>query len=562
MKAFLTALLLFTGLLAHAQQEADTQYLGIYGTIQAAEKYATDGQPREALTAYTEAQTRLDQFQKTYPEWNPSIVAFRLHFVSGKIAELKNRAPAIAPAPTKPLAPAEAAARIQSQVEDLTAQLQAAQAENTSLQAKLKEALATQPATVDAAELAHAQEQIRELLKENELLKAQPATTGKSSAADSAAKKHAKQLAEENDQLRQELKLASNNTAALATLREENVRLQNQIASLTAAARNDTATELKKAHELIASLRTAVANATDEAAALSKKNHDLLHAAGTAGYEKSLRQITEERDSLQKQLAAATQKKSRTNDKTASADVTALNQQIETLRAWLAVAEAEKIPFTTEELAMLRSPAPAPAPATAAEALPAGTAELAASARQHFERHEYAEASSDYRKILEKDAGNAVALANLATIELQQENLADAEKHILAALAQKPNDAYNLSTLGSLKFHQEKYDEALDALSRSAALDPSNPETQNYLGVTLGQKGRRTEAESAFRKALLLNAAYAPAHNNLAMIYLNQPKPAPQLARWHYQKALAAGQPRNPELEKALAAKGAPVDAP
>jgi hypothetical protein len=25
-----------------------------------------------------------------------------------------------------------------------------------------------------------------------------------------------------------------------------------------------------------------------------------------------------------------------------------------------------------------------------------------------------------------------------------------------------------------------------------------------------------------------------------------------QLARWHYQKALAAGQPPNPDLEKAL----------
>jgi len=25
-----------------------------------------------------------------------------------------------------------------------------------------------------------------------------------------------------------------------------------------------------------------------------------------------------------------------------------------------------------------------------------------------------------------------------------------------------------------------------------------------------------------------------------------------QLARWHYQKALAAGQPHNPELEKVL----------
>ena len=32
-----------------------------------------------------------------------------------------------------------------------------------------------------------------------------------------------------------------------------------------------------------------------------------------------------------------------------------------------------------------------------------------------------------------------------------------------------------------------------------------------------------------------------------------------ELARWHYQKALDAGHPRNPELEKALDANGTPA---
>ena len=41
----------------------------------------------------------------------------------------------------------------------------------TRAQAKLKEALAAQPATVDSRELAKAQEQIQSLMKENELLK-------------------------------------------------------------------------------------------------------------------------------------------------------------------------------------------------------------------------------------------------------------------------------------------------------------------------------------------------------------------------------------------------------
>jgi Flp pilus assembly protein TadD len=161
---------------------------------------------------------------------------------------------------------------------------------------------------------------------------------------------------------------------------------------------------------------------------------------------------------------------------------------------------------------------------------------------------------------LQRDENNGLVLANLATIEMEQGKLDDAEKHIKAAVAQSPNDAYNLSILGCLKLRQEKYDDALDALSRAAKLDPRNPEIENYLGVTLGHKGLRKQAETELRKAIQLDPNYGPAHNNLAVIYISQLPPLVELARWHYQKALDAGQPHNPDLEKALDAKGAPAN--
>jgi hypothetical protein len=34
------------------------------------------------------------------------------------------------------------------------------------------------------------------------------------------------------------------------------------------------------------------------------------------------------------------------------------------------------------------------------------------------------------------------------------------------------------------------------------------------------------------------------------VVYLTQKPPLVELAKWHYQKALAAGHPRNPEVEK------------
>ena len=64
--------------------------------------------------------------------------------------------------------------------------------------------------------------------------------------------------------------------------------------------------------------------------------------------------------------------------------------------------------------------------------------------------------------------------------------------------------------------------------------------------------GDRGPAETALRKAIQIDPNYAKAHNNLAVIYVSQNPPLVQLARWHYQKALAAGHERNAELEKLL----------
>jgi Tfp pilus assembly protein PilF len=62
------------------------------------------------------------------------------------------------------------------------------------------------------------------------------------------------------------------------------------------------------------------------------------------------------------------------------------------------------------------------------------------------------------------------------------------------------------------------------------------------------------------RKAIQLDPGYGAAHNNLAVIYLSEKPPMAGLARWHYQKALDNGQPRNPDLEKMLADAGAAVN--
>ncbi|HZI32665.1 MAG TPA: tetratricopeptide repeat protein, partial [Candidatus Binatia bacterium] len=337
--------------------------------------------------------------------------------------------------------------------------------------------------------------------------------------------------------------------------------------AVSTAGDGNLAAELKQARAQIASLQSAAEIAALEKQALERRLQQFLASTNPAvsavAYETRIRDLTQERDNLIERLDQANPRKSGAKNSDLSAQIDSLNSEVKTLRSRLAVAEAQPVPFTAEELALFKGgatpPASLPAGKKTVPEMPADTAELAASAQAHFSHQEYDQAEADYEKILERDQNNGLALANIAMIELQQGKLAEAGKHINAALAQSPDDPYNLSTLGYLEFRQGKYNDALNALSRAAQLDPNNPEIQNYLGLTLSHEGQRKQAETALRRAIQINPNYAPAHNNLAVLYLSQTPPMAELARWHYQKALDAGQPRNPDLEKMLAEKGAPV---
>ena len=431
------------------------------------------------------------------------------------------------------------------------ATLQTLQVENEKMRvqiADLHDALATAPNVKKlSADLKAAHRQIADL---------------QSAAADDA--KHLRKLTTERDELQAKLETASRKfenqtTAAMKSARSEIADLQAAVA--------DREQRLKKLTQAQDDLQAKFAATGQKLEA--KVSADLEDArrqiaelkATVASREKQVRSLTQERDDLRTKLAAASRKNPPAEN--SGAELAALKAELERLRSRVAVDEAAAVPFTAEELALFRQPVPQPAkiepsPKASAE-IRAATTELAASAQRHFSNQEYDQAEADYRKILEHDQNNGLALANLATIELQANKLELAEQHIRAALAQSPDDAYNLSTLGYLKFRQEKFDEALDILNRAAKLDPNNPEILNYLSGVLGQKGLRQQAESALRRAITINPNYAPAHHNLAVIYLSQTPPVPALARWHYQKTLEAGQPRDPALEKKLAKEGAPV---
>jgi tetratricopeptide (TPR) repeat protein len=572
-----------------AQDNPDDQYVIIYTLIQQGDSYEDAGQRDKALADYQEAQSELQRFQTVYGDWNPKIVNFRLNYLAQKTAALTPPPVATNAAPATQnvaVVPAPVPTGVQSQVDSLNAQIRQLQADNDSLQNKLKEALGVQPATVSADAFAQVQSQVRDLAKQNELLKAsltQATNAMLASAQIQAALAQqtalAATLAKQNQSLQARVQVLTTEADTAEALREENALLKKEMAMgnfapapaapVPVPVANNSG-DLAADQRQIAQLQAQNTETSLEKAALENRIREMQEASVAAASVETDTNVTDlqsqiaelklERDNLLAQLGEANTKLYGRKNQGAAAQIDDLAQQVETLRARVAVDEAQPVPFTAEEVALFQPEtltANPNAEKKSIKELPAGSAMLVAEAQNYFTNGEYDKAAADYQQILNHDQNNPIALANLASIEIQEDKIADADKHITTAVAQAPDDAFNLAVLGHVKFAEGNYDAALDALDRAAKLDPQNPQVQNFLGVALAQKGLRTQAETAFRKAVEIDPEYGDAHKNLAIIYLSAQPPEVELARWHYEKALAAGMPPNADLEKMLSEAGA-----
>lgn len=233
-----------------------------------------------------------------------------------------------------------------------------------------------------------------------------------------------------------------------------------------------------------------------------------------------------------------------------------LDEEVVLLQARLATLEAEQVPYTKEELALLQDSRLEPGqhqeitPRT--PSFPPGSERLIEEGHRAFAARRFEEAEQKFLEVLKLDERNIDTLINVAAVQFEQGHLDEAESTLRRALALDSRDPFSLSLLGIVQFEKNNFDEALKYLSQAAHLDPRNAETQNFLGITLAQKGQRKAAETALRKAIELSPGYGAAHHNLAVIYAAQQPPFLELARWHYQRALASGHEPNPELEQVI----------
>ena len=162
----LSVFMLFLAPLLRADEPND-QFVRIYNLIQEADALNENGRSDQANQKYLEAELELKTLRKSHPDWNESVVGFRLKYIADKLRPPAPEDPTAPPKRELKSPPDQSAALIellQEQVRRLTA-------ERELLGAKLKEALTAQPAAVDPRELAGALEKIKSLQKEVEVLK-------------------------------------------------------------------------------------------------------------------------------------------------------------------------------------------------------------------------------------------------------------------------------------------------------------------------------------------------------------------------------------------------------
>ena len=184
--------------------------------------------------------------------------------------------------------------------------------------------------------------------------------------------------------------------------------------------------------------------------------------------------------------------------------------------------------------------------------LPPLTTGLSELASQAFARKDWITARKHYREMLAQDPLNALTHANLGAVEQQAGNLTDAQSLFSRALAINPDLQQTWVALGLVSYEKGDLYHALHAISRAIHEDPTDAKAHNYLAAVTKKLGWLDAAEAELQRAIELNPAYGNAHFNLALTYLERKPPALELAKRHYEKAVALGAAPDELVEEKL----------
>jgi len=268
---------------SHSAASPQDDYLQIYVLINEGDKLTQSGQNSQGREKYETALTRLDKLKNENPEWEPTIVKYRIKYLNEKLDSLKSAkdsSPAPKPAPSSPPATPS------SSSSDSTASPQ----EKTPAPQSKSEAPASLPNSSPAVtgdDPSALRQKIISLSGELESARTELRQTKNELESAVTAKK----------QLQEKLASSPSPDGNVAKLQEENTTLRNKLTvaedSLKKAAGGELAGEMTSLRGQVDTLEKKLAEANGKSAELSRANDDYkkqiasltnqLQMAGTAG---------------------------------------------------------------------------------------------------------------------------------------------------------------------------------------------------------------------------------------------------------------------------------------
>jgi tetratricopeptide (TPR) repeat protein len=566
----------FTPVSGYAVVSPQDDYLQIYVLIQDGDRLAAGGQNSQGREKFETALSRLEKLKNENPEWEPTIVKYRIKYLNEKLEAMKaskDSVPAVAPAaksvpastPTEKTAPAPPSSESLPPTAPKSLVSPVASDDPSALRQKVISL---------SGELESARTELRQAKSDLDLAVA------------------------DKKQLQEKLSAtpaAPSVDASVAKLQDENTALRTKLTSaedsLKKAAGGEIAGEMSSLRGQVDALEKKLAEANGKSAELTRANEDYkkqitsltaqLQQSGSAGKSDGAlaKENTMLRGILDRQLKEQARREAAR--RLVLDEFKNLAVSTEALKTQMEVLSSPLVALTNDEESMLKVSPPslvAPEPATPAAAAAVGSPtlaspaekpaspesfsekpripeefkETAAKATALYNEKKFDESAAAYEEILVKYPQSIYALSNLGVVRFQQQKYPEAEKALREAIRVAPNDAFSHSVLGIALVQQEKYDDAIQILSRAVALDPNDAKTRNYLGISSSRRGLQEAAEQECTKAIELDESYGDAHFNLAVIYATKTPPTKELAKRHYNRALELGVPKDAELEKLL----------
>lgn len=106
-----------------------------------------------------------------------------------------------------------------------------------------------------------------------------------------------------------------------------------------------------------------------------------------------------------------------------------------------------------------------------------------------------------------------------ALAALRAGRIEDAERGFRALVKSNPELGGPHANLGLIYRQMNKLPESAAALEQAVSANPEQAVYANQLGITYRQQGQFGKAREAYEKAIALDAAYATAHLNLAILH-------------------------------------------